>query len=145
VSVALVMQYEKRMRHILLSSVACLALQYIFTVYHKRHNFGKKAIEHKICVLIFSTNFVWNISHSKKNSATYYHKCAEIFTQSTRSSSQFLNKFQILRQIFEKYWNTKAHKNPPNGSRVIACGRTNGKTDRHNEANSRFWTSLKNV
>jgi len=26
-------------------------------------------------VLIFSTNFVWNISHSKKNSESDYHKC----------------------------------------------------------------------
>jgi len=30
---------------------------------------SKKVIEHKMCVLIFSTNFVWNSSHSKKNSA----------------------------------------------------------------------------
>jgi hypothetical protein len=26
-----------------------------------------------MCVLIFSTTFDWNISHSKKNSASYYH------------------------------------------------------------------------
>jgi hypothetical protein len=28
-----------------------------------------------MCVLIFPTTFAWNISHSKKNSARYYHKC----------------------------------------------------------------------
>jgi hypothetical protein len=27
------------------------------------------------CVLIFPTPFVWNISHSKKKSVRYYHKC----------------------------------------------------------------------
>jgi hypothetical protein len=35
---------------------------------------GKKSLNTK-CVLIFSRTFVWNISHSKKNSARYYHKC----------------------------------------------------------------------
>jgi len=29
----------------------------------------KKVIRHKLCVLTFSTSFVWNISHSKKNGA----------------------------------------------------------------------------
>ena len=33
-----------------------------------------KVIEHKTCVLIFSTSFVWNISHYKNNSAIYYRK-----------------------------------------------------------------------
>ena len=37
--------------------------------------FWKKSTEYSIFFLIFSTNFVWNISHSKKNSATFYHKC----------------------------------------------------------------------
>jgi hypothetical protein len=37
--------------------------------------FGKKGIEHKMCVLIFATPLVQNISHSKKNLARYYHKC----------------------------------------------------------------------
>jgi len=33
--------------------------------------FRKRVIEHEMCVLSFSTTFVWNISHSKKNPARY--------------------------------------------------------------------------
>ena len=38
-----------------------------------------KVTEHKMCVLIFSTIFVSNISRSKKKSARYYHKCSYVF------------------------------------------------------------------
>jgi hypothetical protein len=34
----------------------------------------KKVTERKTCLLIFSTTFTWNISHSRKNSARYCHK-----------------------------------------------------------------------
>jgi len=33
--------------------------------------FKKKKIEHKMCVLIFSTSFVWNTSHFRKEGARY--------------------------------------------------------------------------
>jgi hypothetical protein len=37
------------------------------TLYHKQHGFWKAFIE-DMCILIFSTTFDYNISHSKKNS-----------------------------------------------------------------------------
>ena len=45
------------------------------TLPHKGHVFQKKLLNTK-CV--FCTTFVWNISNSKKNSATYYHNCTYI-------------------------------------------------------------------
>jgi hypothetical protein len=55
VSVALVIQHAKRMRRVILSSVACLTLQHFPTLSHKCRDFRKKVNEHKKCVLIFST------------------------------------------------------------------------------------------
>jgi hypothetical protein len=65
VSVALVIDHAKRIRRIILSSVACLALPYSSTLSHKRHDLRKNVFEHKMCVLIFCT-FISNISHSKE-------------------------------------------------------------------------------
>jgi hypothetical protein len=52
---------------ILLPSVACLALPCFPYYLIKCMIFAEnKFIEHKICALIFSTKFIWNISHYKK-------------------------------------------------------------------------------
>jgi hypothetical protein len=53
VSVAFVTQHAKRMRRIILSSVACLALPYLDTLSHKRHDFWEKLSNPK-CVFLFS-------------------------------------------------------------------------------------------
>ena len=34
-----------------------------------------KIIDHKMCVWTFSAKFVCNVSHFKKDSARYHHKC----------------------------------------------------------------------
>ena len=53
------------------------------TLSHKLQDFRKNVTEHKMCVLIFSTPFVWNISHSKKNWARYDQKCILVCMWST--------------------------------------------------------------
>ena len=73
--VALVNQHAKSMHHIthILPFLACLALPYFSTLSHKWHDFNKKVTEHKMCVLIFSTTFVWNIFNSMTNWVRYHN------------------------------------------------------------------------
>ena len=58
VHAALLIQHATRMRHIMKSFVASLAPPYFWTLSHKRHDFRKNVIEHKMCVLVSSTTFV---------------------------------------------------------------------------------------
>jgi hypothetical protein len=53
-----VIQPAMRMCHIILSSVACPSLPYVYTLFHKGTIFRKEVSGHQICVLIFSTTFV---------------------------------------------------------------------------------------
>ena len=56
--VALLIQHATRMLNILTSFVAPWSPPHFSTLSHKRCDFRKKVIEHKTCVLIFSTNVV---------------------------------------------------------------------------------------
>jgi hypothetical protein len=82
VFVALDTQHEKKQTsYYIIICGLCPALPYFSTLSHKRHDFwGEKVIKHKMCILITSTTFVWNISHSKKNSPRYYQKFTHVVT-----------------------------------------------------------------
>jgi len=113
-----------------MSPVACPALQYFSTLPHNVKIFEKKKkFLHINCVLISSTTFNRNISHSKSNWAIYNRKCTSVFMYSTRYSCQVLMKLEISR-VFWKYSGIKLHENAFHGSRVVPCGRTDGRKER---------------
>jgi hypothetical protein len=103
------------------------------TLCHKRCNFRTYFLNIR-CVLILSTTFVQNTSHSKQNLARYCHKWKNVFMSNTRYFYRILTKPRFSQQIFKCSLNIKFHQNPSSGSRVVPCGRTDG----HDDANSRF-------
>jgi hypothetical protein len=91
--------------------------------------FGKTLLDN--VSWFFSTAFMGNISLSKKNSARYDKKCVLVFMQRPRYC-KILEEREFCGQIFDKT-HIKFHENLSNWS-LVPCGRT----DRHDEANSRF-------
>jgi hypothetical protein len=91
-----------------------------------------------MCIFIFYTTFVWNIFHSKKNWERYDQICVLFFMWSTCNSCRVLAKVEFYQQFFEKYSSIKFHENLSSVSRVVPCGLTDGRTERYEEANSRF-------
>ena len=68
-------------RSAILSCAASMVPPCFSTLSHKRHDFRKKSHGTlKMCSLIFSTTFIWNIPHSKMNSGRCCHKCRNVFT-----------------------------------------------------------------
>ena len=63
-----------RMRRIVLSFVACLAVPHFSTLSHELHDFPEKGFWTQNVCFDFLHNFVWNIYRSKKNCAWYNEK-----------------------------------------------------------------------
>jgi hypothetical protein len=108
-----------------------ISLHYII----KAAIFGGKKIYWTKCVLIFSTNFDWSISHFKENSARYYHTCTDNFMWNTHYSSQILINLRFSRQIFEKHSNNKLYENASSEGQLF---HSDGWTDRPDEVNYCF-------
>jgi hypothetical protein len=62
--------HEKTVKYCIIICGLSVSSVFFSSLSHKRHDFRKTVIEPKMCVLIFSTSFVRNISHYK-NSARY--------------------------------------------------------------------------
>jgi hypothetical protein len=70
VIIALVIQRTLCMDRITLSSVACTALQYFSTLFHKRHKFVKEDMKHKICFDFFYHFFLKQFLNYKELNVT---------------------------------------------------------------------------
>ena len=76
----------------ILQSVGCPALSF-FHIISYMALFSKNFIEHKMCVSIFSTNFVWNIFRFKEKWARYDQKHILIWPDLTVQCPLFLSDF----------------------------------------------------
>jgi hypothetical protein len=102
-------------------------LYYVPTLSHKRQ-FSKKIIEHKMCILIFSTTFVRNISQSKKNSSEYYQKYTYLFMWTSCYSCKNWKEYEFSPLISWEYSDVEFHENSSSGSQVVLWGWTDGRT-----------------
>ena len=64
------------------------------------------------CVSIFSTYFIGNISHFKKNRVIYFHKFAQVFMWNTRHFCRIWIKIEFSKQSLGKYSNIIFQENP---------------------------------
>ena len=78
-----------------------------------------KLLEGKMWVLILSTTFVWNISHSKNNWVRYVQKRILFFTWSTRFSRHILMKLQFLYSFSKTTQILNFIKIRPNGAQLF--------------------------
>ena len=115
---------------VILSSVAYPALPYPSTLSHKRHDF-KKIMEQKVCYDFFY-NFFRNTC-SKKHPA----RCVGLYVRNPLFLS-YLNKTPNFSRDIRKILKYQILKNPSNRTRVVPCGQTHRRMDRHKKTISRF-------
>jgi hypothetical protein len=111
--VALLIQNETHVRHIVTSFVAPLAPANFSSLSSKRHDFQKKLLEMK-CVFWFSLKIFSKIYLILRIIWRGSHKYENVFMLSTIYSCR----------IFMKSLNTKFHQNPSRRSRILSCGQT---------------------
>jgi hypothetical protein len=98
----------------------------------------KNATENKTCVLIFSTTLVWDISHSRRNERDMIKKnCVGLHVKYPLFWSA-TNETRIFSKFFRWILKYKISLNQFSASRVVPPGRTDGRTNRHDETNSSF-------
>jgi hypothetical protein len=125
----------KRMRRIVLPFVACPTLPSLFHTISQTIRFsgGKKKLLNIKRVCWFSLQSLFEmyliLRRIQPDIIINWHRC------SVKLFSSDFNQTRIFSTCFRKYSNIKFNKNPSSGNSVVPCG---GRTDRHDEAHSRF-------
>jgi len=129
VSMALVVRHAKRIRRVILSSVACLAAPYFSTLSHKRHGFDKTLWNMK-CVFWLSLRYlseIFLILRVIQRDAIINVRSSSCQVPVIRVTNWM--KIDFFWQIFEKCWNFRIYENMFRGSWVVPCGRSERQKD----------------
>jgi len=125
-----VTQHAKHVGSIILSSVACLAVPYLSTLSHKRHDFREKKLLYIKCVFWVSLQFLSETFLILRGIQ------GDVIKNVYRSSSKVpvilvgpYPNLNFLDIFSKKYSNIEFHENPSHGSRVVSCRQTDGQTD----------------
>jgi hypothetical protein len=128
VSVALGVQHSKRMRRIILLSVACPALQYFSKSSHKRYDFRKKLLNIK-CVFWFSPQLLSEklliLRRTERNvikDVHWFHGNYPLFSSDFNDSLNFLDRFSSKDQMsnFMKILSVEAEFFHADGRTIVA-------------------------
>ena len=107
-SLALFIQHAMRMRRIIVSFVACLAVPYVSTLSHKRHDFQKALLNINEFLCKFCPKIFLNPRRSRIDIVINLQALAckfPVYVVRLDRNFHFLD-------IFEKYSNIKFHENP---------------------------------
>ena len=126
VCVALVIWHAQRMCHIILSSMACPALNFSHII-TKGHDFGKKTILNIKCVFWFSLQRLSDsfliLRRIRRDTIINVHRLLRKVP-----FVRFSSNTNYTRQIFEEYSNIKFEGNTCSESRAIPWGWTDSMT-----------------
>jgi hypothetical protein len=141
-SVELLTQHAIRKRHFVIYDLSVSTILFS-TLFHNRHDFRKTVIEHKMCVLIFCTNLSEKFLILRRTERdviknVYWSTCKlpvnlVKFSWNWNFPHRFLYKYLQISNLM---------KIRPLGPELFHAnrkyGQTDGRTDGHDEANSRF-------
>ena len=140
-SVTLVIQHAKRMRRIILLSVACLAVLNFFTLSHKRHDFLKKLLNIKcvfwFCLQLLSEKFLI-VRRIQRDIIINLHKSSCKVTLLLSD----LMKTRIFSIDFTKIFKNQITLKSIQWERIFSM-RTDGQRDRHTDMTKLFFSILR--
>jgi hypothetical protein len=115
-----------RIPRFILWSVACSALLYFSTLSHTLHELLKKLKSIKYVFVIFSTTFVWNVSHPRKKWTRYDHMYTDLHVKCSLyrmikkslciwwlQSRKLQVMFTVPRQSPDIYWHADLYIQRP--------------------------------
>ena len=148
VFVDLGIQHAKRMSHNISSSVTGPAVPYFSSLSQKRHDFRKKkkkkVTEHQIWLFIFfklspETFLILRITEQDMIKHAYWSSLKyPLFLSDFKINLDLLDRFSKKKQKTKTQISNFLKTCPMGAELCHADGQTDGKTDRHDQANSRF-------